>query len=572
MNTRNNAPEFAPAKTALLGIDNELIHAVRNKLEPVLLSKSSQIYDHADKADDMPDSILAEHEKVLHFYDYQACAISVLARMAARNNEKARRLVDKIFCNTKEILQSEEKSPHLRRLPLHLARAYAAIENLLSRSEKDEWKELAVKLGEKLLKEHKDFLPGQDELHNSTVGVGINHFALAAESLYWTGMIFSIPEWMEIASGFSGRLIRFCHPDGYFEEHTNAQREGGPSPDYTTLSLGGVYHVVRLAGVLPAYRKTIEKCAAFLRGYSDAQLKHLIFADERTNREFSRPFGLAAHSLSSRGRGYVRLRLQRILDENFISISPDKLARLDYELDGMIEGEGEIPEPYLEGENILSLPMGIKRQQQWTCGLCALRNLNGEIYKAGSYALDRQVLACLAHNSAGTILPGLKSKNDPEWSTISRNDDAYPVRSGKISCGENFIFAYVKFRNFSADLRWDILSPDEASLTFMIHDDAPTLSQLPLEIHLGQSIAVNGDQNLMLTPEPVTIDNVNSISTEHWSAELSCPGKLKWPRRVFDPYNSGNLPPLSEARPILCALWRKKLFIRFTLNRQCGGA
>src|SRR5262249_15849588 len=139
------------------------------------------------------------------------------------------------------------------------------------------------------------------------------------------------------------------------------------------------------------------------------------------------PYGLALHSLTPRGRGFVMGFLR---EADLSSWRPEELAVLHHEIDLMVEGPTEKPENLTEGTTRITLPLGVIRLSGWTAAISALRALNREIGSSNEYALDHQTMVSLSHASCGPILRGIKSKNDPSWSTLRVGDDAYTVATG----------------------------------------------------------------------------------------------------------------------------------------------
>ncbi len=552
------------------GVDEELIRSVRDRLEAVVLAKSEELFARGTGPDDLRRPELKPLERVVNFYDYQACCISPLARAVAAGNERARAPIANILANARTYL--DDIRPHLpqplplRRLLLHIARAYCFLKRELTPGERRQWGRLATRIADDVIEKNGRFRPGLRELHNATLGTGTNHVALCGEALFFAGRVFDRPDWCALASDLVDRLVRFCHPDGYFEENTNAEREGGPSLSYTNLTYGAAFCVCWANGTLADHALVFRRCAAFSRSFLDARLENLTFADERTNRFELRVFGAAAHSLSPEGRGYLRLRLGDEPPAPIEQSSLQMLARLDHELDAMQTGPGEAAEPWREGDTRLSLPLAVRRRGDWTCGLSALRALNRQLRPDSDYALDRQGLLTLVHRHVGRILSGFKSKRDPDWSTLRVGDDAWPVQTGALRATDTELVATVHYRTFTAEVGWRL--SQQAVLFFRSTHPRQVLAQLPVELGLGDKLRINHERAIILGREPAEAPGVWMISCRGWSARADRAGTLRWPIAPHDPYNQGSQASRQDQRALWVLPWEGACRVQFAVNQK----
>jgi len=565
-----------PAAAARMGVDAELLRSVRLRIEDAVELRAAGLFRPGGGPGDLGRPELRAAERVLHYYDYQASCLSVLARVAAgqgARGERARALVDLVLANAREYVdarlgrggQGSTAAPApLRRLLLHLARGYGSLRGRMSERERGGWLRTAERAAEDIIGHCRRFHPGLSELHNATVGTGVNHLAICAEGVFFAGRAFERPGWCDVAGDFIERLVAFCHPDGYFEENTNARREGGPSLDYNSLSLGAAYHVCRAGGTLDRHAGLFRRSAELNRNFCDARLDSLAFADERTNRLRQRTFGLAAHSLSAEGRGYLRLLLAAGAGGTGVPLREmplQMLARADHELGGMETGPGAAPEPWREGDTRLTLPLALRRRGEWTCGVSALKALNREIAPAGDYALDRQNLLCLVHRRAGRVLAAFKSKRDADWSTLRRGDDAFPVETGELTITREELAASVVFRSFSAGLAWRL--GERAELLLRSDHGGEILAQLPLEAGVGDRVLVSGGREILLGDEAIEVGGVRSVSCGGWSAEADREGILRWPLGPHEPYNEGSRAAPDAWRALWVLPWEGSCWVSF---------
>jgi len=340
----------------------------------------------------------------------------------------------------------------------------------LSETEKQWYVDLVNEQVQMAIEHCSDFLPCKKDLHLESVN---NHTAIFMQGVYSCGKVFNRPEWMELTLDFAERYFASGHKDGYFEEHTNKDREGGPSLVYTPLTAGCLYDVLDGKGKV---REKFIRAGNFCRSFLNCDFNRIPIADERTNSASAlHCYGLALHSLTSKGRFFIVKILESI---DLSKCTPEHMAVMHHELDLMTCGDCSSSENRIDGASRLSLPLGILRGNGFTAGISALRALNRVIAKNSDYALDQQNLLYLSHEKAGIILTGVKSKNDIDYSTFRIGDDAYPVRTGALKMGGNWAEASICYETFNAKIRWEI--DKTAKLTLSADTDKTITSSLPI--------------------------------------------------------------------------------------------
>jgi len=531
------------------GLDGNLLQSLRRQIEDYVAEHAEALYGTEAGLRLLPPA-LKDVEKHVVYYDYEACCASVLGRMAAAGSQQSWPLIERILENTETAL-TPSKSPAgrpvpVRRLPLHLARCYQYLQLSKGSAAERRFREVLERMGTFLIEHFKGFHPGLRQLHNVTVSTGINHVAVGAEGLWLVGHVLGRAEWQRTAEDFAERLLAWGHPDGYFEENTNDAREGGPSLCYTRLTAGALYHIFRWRGDLP--RERFLQCGRFTRMMTDANLRDLMFADERTNILRGGMYGVALHSLSPEGRGYLRILFTRPGFKRPPRDRMESFARLDHELDGVETGPGALPEPWIDGVYRLQLPLGVYRAGGWTIGLSALRALNRVLRPGNDYALDRQSLLYLSHAEAGVILAGMKSKGDPEFSTLRAGQDAWPVRTGSLEIDEHRMTARVFYETFQADLTWHF--GPEPTLTVTTDPPRPFTVQLVLEVGYADRLVLNDSGQIELADGDHTVSDVSTVAAHGWSARSNRPGTLRWPVRPHNPYTTGNVAPKEQWRAV----------------------
>lgn len=460
-------------------LTTECLMTARRRIEAAIVPVMERLYGHGEPvfpSDYRPG--LKYFEKVSNFYDYAACGLSVLAPLARAGDLQASRLVAILQQNME--YYSRNIYAHdipdfglwtipLRRVLLHLALAYRALDEGLSAGERRRYQDLVEQQVPLVIAHCRHFLPGRRDLHLAGVN---NHTAIFMQGVWYCGQVFGRPDWSALAHDFAERFAASGHPDGYFEEHTNADREGGPSLVYTPLTAGCLYDVLGgKAGGHPGFIRAGDLFRALL----NERREMIPLADERTNGNgVSRSYGLALHTLTPRGRAHVKESLE---ETDFTALGPEELAVIYHELDLMRTGPIEVPEYRVEGAFRLTLPLGVLRGGGFTAGLSAMRALNWTLMPDSDYALDHQTMVYLSHRDQGVLLSGFKSKRDPDYSTFRIGEDAYPVRTGTLAMGGGWAEARLHYATFAATLRWDV--GQRARLTLGVDTDRPVVTTLP---------------------------------------------------------------------------------------------
>ncbi len=511
-------------------LTSDFIAGVKLRIKAAIIPKMEEIYGHAQpvfREAFMPG--FKQNEKIVSFYDYEACGLSVLADLAADGGHRAQSLLRILRRNIdyyRNAVYGHEVPGHgiwkvpLRRLLLHLALAYRALDRRLDPETRQWFHDTVNSQVPPAIELCKRFQPGCRDLH--LVGGVNNHTAIFMQGIWHCGQAFHRPDWVELTREFAERFYDSGHPDGYFEEHTNAEREGGPSLVYTPLTAGSLFDV--LDGRNRPRDKFI-KAGDFFRSFINERRELIPIADERTNTTVAGScYGLALHSLTSRGRAFIR---ESLADRDFSAARAEWLAVIYHELDLMQAGPAETPEYRSDGSSRITLPLGILRRHGFTAGISALRALNRTRTPNSDYSLDQQNMVYLSHRDRGIILTGIKSKRDPEYSTFRIGDDAYTVRTGELKMGDSWAEAKLFYAAFAGTLRWDIGAG--ARLTLQVDADQPVITTLP-----ANEIAMKLISSAV-TPEPVAL-------------------------KGFSPYSRGN------AAPDVFALrfrWRHELKIEF---------
>lgn len=475
-------PSLRPARILFTGqqliLDKEFINLIKSKIEKEILPLMEKEYLYGGTIfDNNYEPGLKYLEKIVNFYDYQATGISVLAVLATQGNTRANVLIKKIQNNIRyyqqHIIGSEIDGSRwdipLRRLLLHIALAYKELEPSLSMDDKKLYKELVKEQVPLAIDHNENFFPGKDELYMNTN----NHTAIFMQGIYYCGKVFNHPEWVDMTLDFAHRMYNSVNPDGYFEEMSNKEREGGPSLVYTRLTLGCLYDV--LDGQKNSQEKFI-KAGDFYRSFINYDYQMIPIADERTNDSVKGiEYGLALHSLTAKGRYFI---VDNLATLDFSKLTIEDLSVIYHELNNMKYGNCELPENRTEGKSRITIPMGIVRKNGFTAGLSAVLALNRHLHPRDDYHLDQQDMVYLSHKKAGIILTGYKSKNNPEFSTFRIGDDAYTVKTGELLIEDSWAEANLYYQTFRAKIRWEI--SETARLILTTDSDKVITTSLPV--------------------------------------------------------------------------------------------
>lgn len=514
--------------TKTIELTPEFLAVIKQRIEAAIIPALENIYGHGETTfrDDFRPG-LKPIEKIVSFYDYWACGISVLAPLVVAGDTRAQRLIQILFNNMEyycreihghEVPERGLWNTPLRRLLLHIALAYHVLEKGIDPKAKRQFLDLIDQQVPLAIEHCNHFYPGRTDLYMGGVN---NHMAIFMQGIWYCGKVFGRQDWVDMTHEFAERYYASGHPDGYFEEHTNAMREGGPSLVYTPLTAGCLYDV--LDGRNKAHDKFIKAGDVF-RSFLNDRREMIPIADERTNASSAwASYGLALHSLTPRGRAFVRESLENM---NFDNTTPEVLAVIYHELDLMQTGPIAIPEYRTDGARRIALPLGIIRGHGFTAGISALLALNRTRAPDNDYALDQQTMVYLSHCDRGVFLSGFKSKRDPEYSTFRIGDDAYTMRTGTLVMGHDWAEATLYYATFTAIARWDIGA--SARLTLRVDTDRPVVTTLP--------------------------------ATDAATCRASVPServKLKG----FSPYSQGNI---AEEVQALRFKWEKELIVEFS--------
>lgn len=162
-------------------------------------------------------------------------------------------------------------------------------------------------------------------------------------------------------------------------------------------------------------------------------------------------------------------------------------------------------------------------------GISAVLALNRMIVPRSDYALDQQAMVYLWHERTRTILTGMKSKNDPDYSTFRIGEDAYTVRTGELAIEASRAEAVLRYQTFNGTIVWEM--GEHPRLILRVDTDRPVTTT----VTVGAAGTIRS-----LTP----FERV--------------------PLRGFSPYSAGNVADPVEA---IRLTWTREVVIDFDAGR-----
>jgi hypothetical protein len=333
--------------------------------------------------------------------------------------------------------------------------SYELLRDRLSTEDERAWREAALRGAEWLWQRHVWPHREVQGFTSHDVGTGTNHFALYLSLLYRLGMQFDRPQWVEVTVPLMRRLIAAQAPGGYWAEHH------GPALGYNTLTYHGVQEYTAWSGD--------EAGAEALRRGLDLH-QHWTFADgtpieciDGRMRHIARPFlwGLAGFSREAEGRGYARLLLEKTDPQHLSGENAAKLAEAYLLLQ---DGEEETPpqrrpcyRAVLDGVSVA------RKEGPWVVALSGQCSPNWE---DNPFALDRQALVSVWHETVGLVIDGSNSKHQPELATLRREGDSLPLAAELRPSADGEETLDVRYATFEGTLRARIVDPRTLDLIF----------------------------------------------------------------------------------------------------------
>ena len=269
-------------------------------------------------------------------------------------------------------------------------------------------------------------LEGVRRFIGRVLGTGANHVALYFSTIYRAGEVLNRPDLQAYVLPIARAMAADVHPDGYWEEHSDLLRTGGPTPSYNYLTQAAFALLYAWTGE-GVFRAALERSTRLHTHFSYPDARFFDLIDERvraSHDDAPRVWGLFGFSHSPEGRGCAVAHFNgwRKTVSDVEAISPELLARLCENFTYWSPGETLTP-PFERSEHTarMILPAAIFRRKSWCVGLSAIRATTAEdaAYADNPFSLDRQKLFSVWHEKTGLLIDGSHSKGQPENSTFA---------------------------------------------------------------------------------------------------------------------------------------------------------
>lgn len=501
-----------------------------------------------------------DHEKKLKQSPEIAAAITKLGDyLVANHNDKGEYRCDKGYIGVDQ------------RLTYAWMEALRILRDDCAPFEMARWQDKIIRSCE-TLKHKMEKLVGVRRFIVRIVGTGTNHAALYLSTIYRAGMVFNRPDFCAFALPIIRALAKDVHPDGYWEEHSDLQRSGGPTIMYnylTTTAIGLMHAWTNETVFADALERSTKLYCNFV--YPDATYLDLI--DERVRYDI-RPFvwGLFGFSRSMEGRGSALLHMEGWKRElaRTVHFYGEDLARMCENF--LYWQPGDVAPPSFARTNnqaTLALPAGIFKRGPWCVGLSCMRATTPEdaAYATNDYALERQKLFSLWHERTGLLIDGSNAKRQPENSTFcslaGQAPDYWPC-GGEVSGTADAFTAKAAYKAFYGTAEVRTPGPNEAVITLSVD---PVCSRGPFTAGftvtpLEKEIATFAGKNVKLGEEAWALsakDLGGGFRIGPASFHLPPSAVLHWPFISFFSYTPDNKAPRSA--------WRLRVAAELDIDR-----
>ncbi len=333
------------------------------------------------------------------------------------------------------------------------------------------WSDKISRACQTLLEEKLLRLQGVRRFVARVTGTGTNHVMLYLSTVYRAGVVLERPDFCHLALPIARALARDMHPDGYWDEHSDLQRSGGPTPSYNYITLTGMGLMAAWTGET-IFAEAVARAARFHADFCYPDGTFLDLIDERARYDPSprpadafydcpRVWGLFAFSGTPEGRGLAALHMAGWLAKTPPDrpVNPETLARhvenFTYWKPGPFAAP---PTDQRRHRASLTLPAGLFRAGPWCLGLSAIRAGNAEdpAYRHNPFALERQKLFSVWHEKTGLIIDGSHSKHQPENSTFAAAPDAahdYFPCGGEVGQADGEFWVRAVYKTFVGTVR-----------------------------------------------------------------------------------------------------------------------
>ncbi|MCZ7643907.1 MAG: hypothetical protein M5U26_01260 [Planctomycetota bacterium] len=174
----------------------------------------------------------------------------------------------------------------------------------------DAWSAKILRACETLIEHRLAKLVGLTRFVGRVTGTSINHVSLYLTTLYRAGTVLGRKDLADLALPMARALAADVHPDGYWEEHGDLLRNGGPTPSYNYLTHCAIGLFRAWTGE-DVFLRALERSTRFHGNFSYPDASFFELIDERVRHgKGPRVWGLFGFSHWDFGRGMARAKFE----------------------------------------------------------------------------------------------------------------------------------------------------------------------------------------------------------------------------------------------------------------------
>ena len=362
--------------------------------------------------------------------------------------------------------------------------------------------------------------------YSDNFGIGTNHWAFHVANVYTAGKIFGREDWRELGRRHMYQLMRHAQ-DGNFPE-----RREMPTPSYSQLTQCGLGQYAFQSGDEMA-REACIRCVNNTCELISNGNRLLTVFDGRVNTEPGYFDWLLPNSMTERGRRVIRNQAQLLLSGSPQRISGESLFRLT-EAAVWYEDGPEADPPTNGFYSFMDARGVVVRKNGFVYGLSVMYSPAMD----DLFRLDAQNAIELTHHTAGVVLRGNNSQDQPEAGSFSRGPgkecDFLPIGGAiqRLADGELTLRQY---KSFDARIFTRVLSPELMEIKVQAQDRPPAT--------LTRTIAASEPIEFDFFPggeiDKVRLDgDGRSIEWPGVKIETSSPVQLQKDLKIFNPYST----------------------------------
>jgi hypothetical protein len=378
------------------------------------------------------------------------------------------------------------------------------------------------------------------------IGTSPNHYAQWAELLYLAGLVFDKPGWTKLGGSILHRFAVEQTPDGFWGEHSRA----GPTIGYDHLTLSAIATYWEHSKD-PVACEALRRSLTFHENFTYPDGTPVETINDRNRYWGVSPWAQFAFSNFADGRRYAEF-LTGFFDP--AKLTMDELGRISQ--DALYYHEGPtapIPQDRDAFVEKMHIPASMRKAGPWTVCLSGIIATQAPL---SQFYLDRQSNLSIFNSSAGLIVTGANSKNQPQLATFREKIGDrlfYLPQSSRLQLSDARDRLSLAYNTFFSDLYVEPASARELKLRFVITGKGTPPEEafvtLQLVLKAGEALRT-AKTNITLTAEPVNLGPAEiggTISHHGWTLTVDPSARLIWPVYPFNPYANGQETTLDHA-------------------------